>query len=357
LQTLGIEEKFMVLPADDWVPDTCSGIYSNTRFIFRGIKSNPAFAKRLSELPLAELTLNETQTCIMWAKGHFNKPTNPIRHSNTNVMMIKNQLETIRDTHNNVSCGAFLKSQKQKFFLDVPSKPLRWRTRTEAREGLGNRTVYFLGNSLTRQVFIRLVKFFRSQKNIIDNHFHCDASYGFNEYNDSLKVKVCFEHGWIWSKQASALLEYGDWFQEHIGSTRFIYSYFADPPKTNFEQLFRPEELPTALFVQHGYADPLFKVFRPRQTIGNKTFVDALEIDGVDLRKMYGSEPRNGEFFDVKRSQTGTLSDVHTMCGLRPDFTFSTDMFFFKFPAPDGDCTDMFNLNIGQKLLSFICDG
>jgi hypothetical protein len=114
---------------------------------------------------------NETG-CVMWKSGRFLEAL-----SNNATFMYAN----------NTPCAAFQNGSWTHGRWKDPCDTM-WLNSSTLRQSLVGKRIVFTGDSLNRQLFLRLVWHVRGFREIIEHYFHSSATYAFNGTHDVLAI-------------------------------------------------------------------------------------------------------------------------------------------------------------------------
>ena len=256
--------------------------------------------------------------CVVWESGKFLDTKLPIRNFNGPGDDCK---------HGRYSPGFFHHGR----WLSSCTVP--WLSPLQLRASLAAKRFIFEGDSLTRQVFMRLIYHARGFSDIVEYPFHLDAMYAFNDTHDVFRI------GSTWSASA-------------IENPRFIAVFEWNPGMT-----------PYPPFV----ADFSVRVLGFHYWINDQTFLQRINGFGNDRRNIHVSTPPTDQSYELKNrwiNQTAHLplkemhdanvferneeDHMHFQCS----FYLQVEAGKVKMPRT-GDCRDMINLNLLMIIVNY----
>ena len=218
---------------------------------------------------------------------------------------------------------------------------VRWLQPDELRSALQGKSFVFEGDSLVRQLFLRLIFHVRGIPEIVEHPFHSDAVYAFNGTHDIFTVGTTFH-------------------PDELPNPTFIAQFDWNPGVANYPSPF---------------ANYTLRVFGFHYWINDATFLQRVLKFGDDKRDLHMTTPPTEQNFDAKNrwvSQKPHLP-LETMFQTQVFRRNEEDNLHFgctfltltaqqltggTIRAPiSGDCRDMINLNMIQMMIHFIYNG
>ena len=280
--------------------------------------------------------------CVLWQSGTF--PS-----LNLNNAVIHKTPPTLRDSKllerkcNSFGGGKFFNGIWSKKECDFPVSYC-----AEFRNHLSGRHVIFIGNSMVRQVFLRLVWHCREIEEIIEHFFHKDAFYVFNSTNDYLGIGSNYSAS---NRDIINPLFIADFQWDPLGAylqnpipfavdLRIIgTTYFNFVATTVINQMKNASDNSTIFMTMPVV---LWKKRRQHIVMGNLSEINTW-IENNYVYHLPLSEMANTHVFGKN-----VLDDIHFQCA----FTAQSHIQVkdnVKMPA-SGDCRDMMNWNIIMML-------
>ena len=208
-----------------------------------------------------------------------------------------------------------------------------WLSPLQLRASLTTKRFIFEGDSLTRQLFMRLIYHARGYSDIVEYPFHLDAMYAFNDTHDVFRIG-------------------SSWIANAIENPSFIAVFEWNPGMT----LYPP-------FV----AEFSVRVLGFHYWINDQTFLQRINGFGNDRRNIHVSTPPTDQSFELKNqwvSQAAHLplkemhdanvferneeDHMHFQCS----FYLTVEAGKVKMPRT-GDCRDMINSNLLMILVNY----
>ena len=258
--------------------------------------------------------------------------------------------------------------------LDIPRFPHHWYSVSEFHALTKGNVLFFRGNSLTRQLFQRIIMWIRSQSSFIEHFAHRHMVYGFDmafdyweicdwiDINDS--KNTCNGSSEFWStfrnKSEVSVLS--------LSHSPFRKKKNLPPTSPDFSLSMVPEFTDRRYLgsiVQIGHDTPHWRVESIPDGIGLPTPVNDHNKNAppgrqflnlpMHLWSVRNTAPlphwpsRNRMYLCSNK----TYDDAHFQCGAYG--SYPNKIFEAKIP-PDYDCSDPFNLNVWQWVLKFLFD-
>ena len=311
-----------------------------------------------------DISDNQRHSCVMNTRG-MDMTKKRLQRSHVISRMLKQ--ESLRFEPEEYNCDeelplgfvdTSLGNAKQ---VDLPPQ---WYRREEIFERLKGRALVFRGNSMTRQVFLRMIFFIRGRRNFAEHYAHRDMIYGFDLEQDVWEIcmrprsRKCTENNSVtrtWNsldEVALLYLEFGEGPLNRTAAANSVLSSSSLASKTRVVGTLTQE-------TRGSRVEPNW--FFARYENGRK-----LEKMHLELHPWYRQElfdlgwPKKNRVLHNKPNGTCTLkNDAHFMCGLEPRFVFTSRFTpantVVKMPL-NGDCSDPFNLNVVQRFMMFVFD-
>lgn len=291
--------------------------------VYEGITCRPNSMLPLSDRSkLPKIFTSITQPCAMWQTGRFLSPEEPFAYG------------TIKSCHNYTS-GYFFQG---KWTNDCG---VRWLQPEELRSALQGKSFVFEGDSMVRQLFLRLIFYVRGIPEMVEHPFHSDAVYALNGTHDIFTVGAMFH-------------------PDELLNPTFIAQFDWNPGVENYPPPFSNYTL---------------RVFGFHYWINDATFLQRVLKFGDDKRDLHMTTPPTEQSFDAKNrwvSQKPHLpletmfhsqvfrrnveDNMHFGCTFLSLTAQQLTGGTIRAPLT-GDCRDMINLNMIQMMMHFIYNG
>jgi len=287
--------------------------------VYEGLKCRPNSMLPLGHPLLPNIFTNKSQPCAMWESGRFLGQAGDFVY------------EGLKICHNYTD-GHFFQG---KWINDCQ---LKWLQPRELRSALHDKTFIFEGDSIVRQLFLRLIFHVRGIPEIVEHPFHSDAVYAFNDTHDIFTVGSTFN--------AAAL-----------PNPRFISQFDWNPGVDNYPPPFSNYTL---------------RVFGFHYWVNDATFLQRIVRFGNDKRDMYMTTPPTDLHFDAKNQWVQQKShlpleamydsqvfkrnaedNMHFQCTFLSLAAQQISGSSIKAPST-GDCRDMVSLNMIQMMIHFV---
>lgn len=123
----------------------------------------------------------EPHQCVLWKRGQFTEPTQ-IRSSQS---IFNNQQEQITTYSTNYTFfnERWVKTDKASQRDSIP-----WMASNQFRNHISGASLYFVGDSMIRQIFCRIVSHIRGYSFLTERIFHRNAIYSFNSSQDLFSI-------------------------------------------------------------------------------------------------------------------------------------------------------------------------
>ncbi|KAJ1429076.1 hypothetical protein B484DRAFT_396497 [Ochromonadaceae sp. CCMP2298] len=222
------------------------------------------------------------------------------------------------------------------------------------------KTYVFVGNSITRQVYQRLIQWLRQIPFFVEKYAHLSMWYAFDYTRDHWNVGA-FEgvRGDYDHARLLASVERATGFMRgQYSLLLFDYAPAVDCSRMQEAVGLFADGLMCQAITKNRKTSLLWGL--TRYNIGDSMNLEYLFLD-VDKVMRSGSVEawplRNNRCFDLNLPKrcTGVIWDAHFQCAYEPFFDWDYNASFVKFPS-NGDCTDGLNLNIAQRFLSWLLD-
>lgn len=149
---------------------------NHTNYDYLGLICDPTEHYPGSTCPYGTMECCSNSTCIFWSEGKFlNRP-----HLTLSQLIHKYH----RCIRNYDTPGKFVDDQ----WMYEQGCQANWFDKQEAMTLLHHRTLFFMGDSMIRQLFHRLVWYIRGFDVIIERVTHTNRVYSFNQTHDKLQV-------------------------------------------------------------------------------------------------------------------------------------------------------------------------
>ena len=308
-------------------------------------------------------TLNK---CFYWITGEFHPPltTNVKQHRRNHHFCLQNYLnltlynrvdyrDSVRKAlmhikesvmhRNHYDCDEELPHGYHPYYQHKPL-PINWYSRQELYALMKGKVLWFGGNSMTRQLFQRLVMYMRGMKVFIEHYAHRDMIYGFDgnvDYWEICEYGVmhggCKGSSKFWSK-----------FVDNSSLALVLYTFDQDNIFNETDSNFEIHQL-VGKCQQDGWDEPHWKIVKIHQ---NETLRLPMELWSVRHQKPLPMWPSRNRLAHTWNS-TNFIDDAHFQCGAEQKFPHP----IVKIKTPlNLDCSDTFNLNIIQRVFMFIFD-
>ena len=237
--------------------------------------------------------------------------------------------------------------------------PFYFYSREELFSLLKGKILWFQGNSLTRQMFQRIIMYIRGMTEFVEHFAHKDMIYGFDDRVDYWEVCKyermhggCVGSNKFWSN-----------FRDN-SSVALLYMSFTTgndlrPKKEdllNFEMYHHNQFRLIGIVDQVNIVIPHWKFFRTLNSSNDDYLELPMEQWSVRNEKALPYWPlRNGIMNSGCDSEFNTyIDDAHFQCAGMPEIghVITRDI---KTPI-NHDCSDMFNLNVIQRYFMFLFD-
>lgn len=304
-------------------------ICSSTYYI--GTKCQQNSVLHLNEGDELHFILQEKVHCI-WERGVFRNEVLEPSGNFTNKKKCKTY------------ANAVFKRGRWKGDCEVP-----WLSSFQMRSALQNKTISFYGDSLVRQIFLRLIWHLRGESIIIEHGFHKDAFYAFNATHDYFLLGTTYNPS---SDIISPL------FIANFNWDTVIQYAFTNPT-------FLPENLLLVVGYHYWGHDALFMKNVPRllkwknstlfMTTPSRQANSTAPHDDYLFRNSWIRENTFflplSEMADTSIFQRNKEDNMHYQCSF---LTTVEERVTSSFKAPpSGDCRDMINLNNVMILVHF----
>lgn len=294
--------------------------------------------------------------CVLWKSGRFIKEAaleKDLKVNESNISCASR--DTISKHCDSFSSGHFLDGRWSKKSCNFPKNYGK-----TFRDDLTGRHIVLIGNSMVRQVFMRLVWHSRGINEIIEHFFHVNAFYAFNSTHDFLGIgsnysfsncsilKPIFVADFVWDSDGNYLKNPVDLKTDLkvIGTTYFNFvasKVIGEMKRVNG---------PSTLFLTMPIVN--WKPTRRKHIIrGNLSQINSW-IESENRYHLPLSEMAETRVFGKN-----TADDLHFQCSFT---SLSNKQVTYDMKSPaSGSCNDAMNLNIVWMLIYFIrslpCDG
>ena len=264
----------------------------------------------------------------------------------------------------------------------------------ELFECLDGRALVFKGDSLTRQLFLRIVWWLRGLPLIVEHHFHRYAAYTFNTTHDSLEVfgdkplSIFPARGYAGPHDRAAKADLAARVASiRPGSALVLFDFEwphlqAPPPKAAQKNVAArisghagPAEAPNYVAEASTFILSLPSRRHQDHVVDETLSLDAMNACGGAphffqrvalgvgslgaLKDDGGRIPGQRRFGwqrlipSEQRLRFVSAEDAHFQCGFAPEWP-QGPVSGWKMP-PNGDCTDFLNLNAVQAMMRRVC--
>lgn len=300
--------------------------------------------------------------CFYWISGDFNpKLSFNVKQQRRNHFCIKNYLatqnksdyrDTIRQmfqyTKESILHRSFYDCQEELptgYYRHTLMKlPAYWYSRQELYSHMKGKLLWFGGNSMTRQLFQRVIMFVRGMKVFIEHFSHRDMIYGFNDKLDYWEI--C-EFGVMHGGCRGSSIFWSN-FDDNSSLALLVFTFDQDNIFNETDSNF-PINLLVGKVQQQGWDDPEWKILR---ILDNISLELPMQHWSLRMQAALPNWPSRNRVMHTY-NETSTIDDAHFQCGAEQKFPKPID----KIKTPISlDCSDPFNLNIIQRLFMFLFD-
>lgn len=320
--------------------------YNGTKYSneYEGFECHKFSALQNCHKILPKVCANRNQAdCTMWIKGLL-----PISEPLMETQNAPRTLNSCAVTPIPSSCASFKEGhfengrwEKQGCEIDEPSI-------FEFRKMLTGRSIIFRGNSLVRQIFLRLVWYLRGTENIIERYFHFNAAYVTNGTHDSLMIDSLYDASTSGIINPTFIAQYvwnDERFVSHEDSRVDLsvvgYSYYDNNSTDTIARMSSSNKTTTMLITMPRTH------FNPEEL---KKVNDWIELNHAYYLPM-------SQLFMTHAFGRNRRDSLHFQCGFLAQIDENVT-YAYKTPA-NGDCRDLMNLNmvflVGRYLNSLPC--
>ena len=281
--------------------------------------------------------------CTMWIKGLL-----PSSEPSMKTLSTPRILDSCIVTPIPSSCASFEKGHFENGRWEKQGCEMNETSIFEFRKMLIGRSVIFRGNSLVRQLFLRLVWYLRGTENIIERYFHLNAAYITNGTHDSLMIDSLYDASTSGIMNPTFIAQYvwnDERFQSHEDSRVDLsvvgYSYYDSNSTDTIARMSTSNKTKTMLITMpktHYNPEELKKV-----------------NDWIELN--YAYHLPMSQLFMTHAFGRNRRDSLHFQCGFLAHIDENVT-YAYKAPA-NGDCRDLMNLNmvflVGKYLSSLPC--
>ena len=247
--------------------------------------------------------------------------------------------------------------------LSAVDLPEEWYTREEIFDLLKGKVLVFRGNSMTRQVFERVIFYLRGKRSFAEHYAHSYMIYGFSRERDVWDI--CMDQRFRKCGPNNAVSR--AW--PNLDDVAVLYLEFTGGPPnktvaarydlSRFKLPFEKERVAATMVQETKGSRTEPNWFLARYARGEKKEQMLLKLNPwykAKLREI-GWPSKNKVTHNKPLKDCGILKDAHFMCGIEPRFgaNLTEANIVIKMPS-NGDCSDPFNLNVAQRLFMFSFD-
>ena len=302
--------------------------------------------------------------CAQWAGGTYHSTPSKC------TTRVENKCNSAQLTTELIEKGLWDAEQK---VFSVPGCSLQSYTRHDILNLLKGKRILITGDSMMRQVFLRLIDILRGQPYSIEHYYHTDSYYVSSYTDDKIVVGITsekapnviadkvFEMYYFWDHHPSKFKKIFEWVKPDIHIASFMYWWKGREPFTDIDKYMKT-------IVQYAKVrGPDYKYFYLTTPWTKKGTFGGVEDERriprneymIDLLTSLSSKAdvKNTKILDfasyaaVKHfNKTG--DGIHYMCIWRPEFPKQIKIKDSKF-KPDG-CEDPVGANWARLMLNVL---